>query len=192
MNADVRAQFEAWARSEFLSVHRHGDSGPYSHPRTFSAWEAWQAALAARQPVASNQPAGNSGQLGVDGQAVGQEPVCTECGTPVLFECTGCSRSNYPPYMQGPIGEIVYSGEGGLQIEFYDGKPLAPMKLYAAPREQAVDLGQLPDGWHLSKKATCYQLSHGNDIVGNLVGPDAEENAAIIARVLDSKAMGND
>ncbi len=56
---------------------------------------------------------------------------------------------------------------------------------------QAVDLGQLPDGWRLSKKATCYQLSHGNEIVGNLVGPDAEENAAIIARVLDSKAVGN-
>lgn len=31
------------------------------------------------------------------------------------------------------IGEIVYSDEGGLQIEFYDGKPLAPMKLYGAP-----------------------------------------------------------
>lgn len=72
-------------------------------------------------------------------QAVG-EPVCTDCGTPLLFECTGCSRSNYPPYMQGAIGEIVYSGEGGLQIEFYDGKPLAPMKLYAAPPAQAVDL----------------------------------------------------
>lgn len=34
------------------------------------------------------------------------------------------------------IGEIIYSGEGGLQIEFYDGKPLAPMKLYAAPTAQ--------------------------------------------------------
>ncbi|MBO1748941.1 hypothetical protein [Stenotrophomonas indicatrix] len=34
------------------------------------------------------------------------------------------------------IGEIVYSGEGGLQIELYDGKPLAPMKLYAAPTAQ--------------------------------------------------------
>lgn len=58
------------------------------------------------------------------------------------------------------------------------------------PPEKAVDLGEMPDGWRLSKKATCYQLSHGNDIIGNLVGPDAEENAAIIARVLDSKAVG--
>ncbi len=56
---------------------------------------------------------------------------------------------------------------------------------------QAVHQGEMPEGWRLSKKSTCYQLSHGNDIVGNLVGPDAEENAAIIARVLDSKAVGN-
>ena len=61
--------------------------------------------------------------------------------------------------------------------------------LYVAPDAQAVDLGQLPDGWRLSKKATCYQLSHGNDIVGNLIGPDAEKNAATIARVLGSKAV---
>ncbi|MCU1053297.1 hypothetical protein JAK47_01890 [Stenotrophomonas maltophilia] len=64
------------------------------------------------------------------------------------------------------------------------------IRALTAPPAQAVDLGQLPDGWRLSKKATCYQLSHGNDIIGNLVGPDAEENAAIIARVLDSQAVG--
>lgn len=66
---------------------------------------------------------------------------------------------------------------------------------YAAPTvqqpAQAVDLGAMPDGWRLSKKATCYQLSRGNDIIGNLVGPDAEENAAIIARVLDSQAAAH-
>ncbi len=76
-----------------------------------------------------------------DRQPVG-EPVCTDCGTQLLFECTGCSRSNYPPVMQGPIGEIVYSGEGVLQIEFYDGKPLAPMKLYADPTANSVGLEQ--------------------------------------------------
>lgn len=75
-------------------------------------------------------------------QLVGK-PVCTDCGTPLLFECTGCSRSNYPKYMHEAIGEIVCSGEGGLQIEFYDGKPLAPMKLYAAPPAQAVDLAKV-------------------------------------------------
>ncbi|WP_414613944.1 hypothetical protein [Stenotrophomonas muris] len=92
------------------------------------AIDHWQErALRAEAELAARQPVG--------------EPVCADCGTQVLFECTGCSRSNYPTYMQGAIGEIVYSGEGGLQIEFYDGKPLAPMKLYAAPPAQAVDLG---------------------------------------------------
>lgn len=93
------------------------------------AIDHWQErALRAEAELAARQPVG--------------EPVCADCGTQVLFECTGCSRSNYPTYMQGAIGEIVYSGEGGLQIEFYDGKPLAPMKLYAAPpvSAQAVDL----------------------------------------------------
>ncbi|HHA2532634.1 TPA: hypothetical protein ACOEBE_000231 [Stenotrophomonas maltophilia] len=64
-------------------------------------------------------------------------------------------------------------------------------RAYAAPPAQAVDLGAMPDGWRLSKKTTCYQLSHGNEIIGNLVGPAAEANAAIIARVLDSQAVGN-
>lgn len=59
-----------------------------------------------------------------------------------------------------------------------------------SPPARAVDLGAMPDGWRLSKKTTCYQLSHGNEIIGNLVGPDAEANAAIIARVLDSQAVG--
>lgn len=36
---------------------------------------------------------------------------------------------------QRAIGEIVASPDGGLQIEFYDGKPLAPMKLYGAPAQ---------------------------------------------------------
>lgn len=49
-DAAERARFEAWALGECLSLHRY-DSGPYSHDRTSSAWLAWQAALASRQPV---------------------------------------------------------------------------------------------------------------------------------------------
>lgn len=41
-----------------------------------------------------------------------------------------------------------------------------------------------PDGWHLSERATCYVLSEGNNIVGNFVGPDAEQNAARVAQML--------
>lgn len=37
------------------------------------------------------------------------------------------------PQVQEAVGEIVASDEGELQIVFHAGKPLAPMKLYAAP-----------------------------------------------------------
>lgn len=101
-----------------------------------------------------------------------------------------------------PVGEPAAYGvpDGNGGVKFGKGWAFtkqaeqslgATMPLYAAPPAQAVDLGAMPEGWRLSKKATCYQLSHGNDIIGNLVGPDAEENAAIIARVLDSQAVGN-
>lgn len=83
------------------------------------------------------------------------------------------------------VGDVLMVSDRAITDEDGSGE------VYAAPPAQAVDLGEMPDGWRLSKKTTCYQLSHGNDIIGNLVGPDAEENAAIIARVLDSQAVGN-
>jgi hypothetical protein len=46
---------------------------------------------------------------------------------------------------------------------------------------------QFPEGWHLSERATCYVLSEGNNIVGNFVGPDAEQNAARVARMLAAR-----
>lgn len=49
VSGDARAQFEAWAYRECLTLHRY-DSGQYSYGRTVSAWLAWQAALAAAQP----------------------------------------------------------------------------------------------------------------------------------------------
>lgn len=96
-----------------------------------------------------------------------------------------------------PVGEPVawkYRAPGVSFWRVSFRKPVNPEwecePLYAAPPAQAVDLGEMPEGWRLSKKATCYQLSHGNDIIGNLVGPDAEGNAEIIARVLNSQAVG--
>ncbi len=89
---------------------------------------------------------------------------------------------------------IVTVDGDNLQLSVMDGvhcEFIGDARPFRVPA-QAVDLGAMPDGWRLSKKATCYQLSHGNEIIGNLVGSDAEENAAIIARVLDSKAVGND
>lgn len=98
-----------------------------------------------------------------------------------------------------PVGEPVAVVGPDFQLFWFGSGPISPLvernglrpgsKLYASPA-QAVDLGGIPEGWRLSKKATCYQLSHGDHIIGNLVGPDAEENAAIIARVLDSHSAG--
>ncbi len=134
------------------------------------------AALAGRQPVVVDLPESLHDRVEALREVAARQPV----GEPVidyedlvdqakdLIQC-GCS---------------VNGAFDWLLEQLTDGEVLA------SPA-QAVDLGEMPDGWRLSKKATCYQLSHGNDIIGNLVGPDAEENAAIIARFLDSKAVGN-
>lgn len=45
-----------------------------------------------------------------------------------------------------------------------------------------------PSGWQLRKQATCYQLSCGNNIIGNFVGPDAEQNAAKVVQMLSAPA----
>ncbi|HEY8331527.1 MAG TPA: hypothetical protein VIO83_09405 [Pseudomonas sp.] len=50
VQGDARTQFEAWAHSESLSLHKSARDGEYNGARTISAWLAWQAALAARQP----------------------------------------------------------------------------------------------------------------------------------------------
>lgn len=61
--------------------------------------------------------------------------------------------------------------------------------VYAAPPAQGIDLGQLPDGWSLRTLATCYQLSDGNQVVGNFVGPDAKKNAALVAALIDQREV---
>jgi len=50
VQGDARAQFEAWARWFAASVARN-DEGDYASTATNSLWCAWQAAIAARQPV---------------------------------------------------------------------------------------------------------------------------------------------
>jgi len=42
----------------------------------------------------------------------------------------------------------------------------------------------LPDGWRIVEKKTCYTLLNGNEVVATLAGPDAHDNAAIIAHAL--------
>ena len=75
----------------------------------------WAAMLAARQPVASNQPSGNSGELDVDGS---RQPV----GKPE------------------PVAVIENGAFGGGGLQWIGPMPPIGTKLYAAPPAQAVDL----------------------------------------------------
>lgn len=114
-----REKFEAWAYKECLTLHKWGN-GEYSYERTDSAWKGWQSSIAARQPVGEvsvkKEDANNYclilRALGMEeeGDPVAEvmalieardrqssgEPVCTDCGTPLLYECVGCSKMNYP------------------------------------------------------------------------------------------------
>lgn len=71
---DLRSRFTAWVKANGYNPATFA-SGRYMGDGVQVAWEAVQA-LAARQPVVSNQSSGNSGELAVDGarQPVG-EPV---------------------------------------------------------------------------------------------------------------------
>lgn len=46
---------------------------------------------------------------------------------------------------------------------------------------------EIPDGWTLVEKETCYALLDGNTVVATLAGPEAKQNAAIIANALKSQ-----
>lgn len=63
--------------------------------------------------------------------------------------------------------------------------------IYAAPTQstQQPDAGELPKGWRLTEKATCYTLTCGNQCIANLVGPDARANAAKLSRALDVQTL---
>ncbi|WP_329894001.1 hypothetical protein [Stenotrophomonas sp. SMYL20] len=168
-----------------------------------AARNAIHTALAARQP--SKQP--DSVALGEatefciekgDRQPAGEQPAIPEGWALVdLAEYTVLPQTPTTAMMDAgwPIGEQItdqfdVKGAYADLIAEHEAKGEGIIHGPIQVPAQAVDLGGMPEGWRLSKKATCYQLSHGNDIIGNLVGPDAEENAAIIARVLDSQAVG--
>lgn len=48
----------------------------------------------------------------------------------------------------------------------------------------------VPEGWRIVEKPTCFALLDGNQVVATLAGPEAEENAAIIAALLASHGRG--
>lgn len=62
-----------------------------------------------------------------------------------------------------------YSNQGAYKIPLYRYPPSA-----------------IPEGWKLVEKKTCFALLRGNDVIATLAGPDAEENAATIAALLEA------
>lgn len=192
--SDARDRFEAWARRNGYTLTRAAD-GEYCFISTRNLWNEWQAALSAQPSPGSQGDALH--------EAVGRIFGCD--GSPWRTRDVAAVLRDYAALAaRQPVGEPVdfyvcdacghYYMENGVTCDCSHEAvqpPLRHIRMVAAPPAQAVDLGEMPEGWRLSKKATCYQLLHGNDIIGNLVGPDAEANAAIIARVLDSQAVGN-
>lgn len=162
MNADVRAQFEAWARSEFLSVHRHGDSGPYSHPRTFSAWEAWKAALAARQPVGAPAQAVDL-PYSLDADPAGIRARVCDAITGTLM--VGAQGHTPPP--AGHWAEPFWKAAR------------------ADAAAQAVGLGQF-------RALAAKFDGLGDEEVGDAYSGPYYECARQLRALIDSKAVGND
>lgn len=112
---------------------------------------------------------------------------------PVIVEAVGTIKldDDQEPYIDWlveggihalPVGDVLIAASGATitNDEGYG-------EVYAAPPAQGIDLGQLPDGWSLRTLATCYQLSDGNQVVANLVGPDAERNAQFLAILIDQR-----
>lgn len=119
--ADARAQFEAWVLSTGRTINdlRKVD-GDYIYEDTRCSWRAWQAALAARQPV---------------GQVIAHR-------VHYMDGVTG-EEISVSPWMDGDAAEfnVIYAAEQPRTrwIE----------NAYAAPPAQAVDLGQFREAVEL-------------------------------------------
>lgn len=67
---------------------------------------------------------------------------------------------------------------------FYDG---CVINLYSRPIPvQPSPAVAVPDDWRIVEKKTCYALICGNEVIATLAGSEAQENAAIIAKLLAS------
>lgn len=153
VQGDARAQFEAWHCEKFKTrwqtgaptrdMHNGKYADNYGPAEQQERWELWQAAVVASQPGAQYcAPTGK--QQGCEVQrdalsAAAQSVIEAHDGPDFISDAqVNALRAALAARQleaQRAIGEIVASPDGGLQIEFYDGKPLAPMKLYGAPAQ---------------------------------------------------------
>lgn len=80
-----------------------------------------------------------------------------------------------------PAASQFVHGYSESQVIDFAGKVLA---IAAAQQEAKPVAADWPQGWRFVEKKTCYQIHDGHNCIANLVGPDAEENAKTIARML--------
>jgi len=121
-------------------------------------------AISARQPVAATQPSGNSGELAVDTQPVG-EPVAWIS----RIRCVG------PEY-----GKEIY---GKLPVQSLNPLYYEHIPLYSAPPAQTVDLGPLE-----RVRNTLHEMS--KQVPDDWCDPVIELQREVQA-LIDSQAVGN-
>lgn len=121
LSTSERARFEAWAEDSY-HLQRMGDV--YRSAITTDAWRAWQAALAARQPVCATVK---------DSLTVGAHQPVGEVDEATVLRRAAAVLSNW----EGDPNQTNYMGDfkDACQI-------LEVLAQHAAPAAQAVDLGQ--------------------------------------------------
>jgi len=204
-NGDGREPFEAWATSKGLNVVRSTeDIARYAHTDTFYAWQGYQAALAATGKQQVGAKCLTCNDRGWVGGPTFSDPA--EGG----MQCPDCNAldAHMERYEQ-QVGEVQGRPDIAAVMDRcirelrsfidvahdYDLDEMAVQALETAIESmelrkqpaQGIDLGSIPDGWSLRTLETCYQLSDGNQVVANLVGPDAERNAQILATLIDQR-----
>lgn len=164
-NADTRSQFEDWARTTY-TINRESN-GQYCNVHTEDAWNAWQAALAARQP---------GGYSGI--RSCGDERPCINCYSD-QGDCLGpvpSQGSTRQPLMQEPAAWISrircvgpeYGKEiyGRLPVQSLNPLYYEHIPLYAAPPAQGIDLGgvqALIEKWEAMADKHGVRQFTGND-----------------------------
>ncbi|XAI95230.1 hypothetical protein [Leptolyngbya phage Lbo-JY16] len=81
------------------------------------------------------------------------------------------------------LGEVAWCEEEAEQgIEY--------VRAALSAQQSSPERVSVPEGWSIVEKPTCFALLEGNQVIATLAGPDAEENASIIAALLASHGRG--
>lgn len=99
------------------------------------------------------------------------------------FDCSACEAATDRVALEAFIESLPAMGEQEQAWRIHQ------RALAMAPKQDEAE--ELPEGWRIAERATCYTLLNGNTVVAILASPDAKENAAIIARMLTAPAVAN-